>query len=192
VDEETGEIFLHCHSSAREAKEKAMQNQFSQRFEAALDKLNEGLSKKGSTKFYDKILQRIGRLRQRYSSAAQHYQIEVDQDQSTGKATGENHGRTASYPTTPVQIPACGITAPGSSELLASHFITTQEILEIMTYPWFCYFKVFYQRFKPNYIIALALTPPIKPFVKELSHSISKTTQAFAIPSNSVEVIITE
>lgn len=87
VDEETGEIFLHCHSSAREAKEKAMQNQFSQRFEAALDKLNEGLSKKGSTKFYDKILQRIGRLRQRYSSAAQHYQIEVDQDQSTGKAT---------------------------------------------------------------------------------------------------------
>ena len=87
VDEETGEIFLHCHSSAREAKEKAMQNQFSQRFEAALDKLNEGLSKKGSTKFYDKILQRIGRLRQRYSSAAQHYQIEVEQDQSTGKAT---------------------------------------------------------------------------------------------------------
>ncbi len=58
------------------------------------------------------------------------------------------------------QIPACGITAPGSSELLASH-LATQVFLEIMTYPWFDYFKVFDQCFKPNYIIASALTAPI-------------------------------
>jgi hypothetical protein len=32
-----------------------------------------------------------------------------------------HHGRTASYPAAPVQIPACGTTAPGSSKLLASH-----------------------------------------------------------------------
>ena len=32
-----------------------------------------------------------------------------------------DHGRTASYPTAPVQIPACGTTARGSSRLLASH-----------------------------------------------------------------------
>ncbi len=32
-----------------------------------------------------------------------------------------HQGRTASYPTAPSQIPACGITAPGSSERLASH-----------------------------------------------------------------------
>ena len=30
-----------------------------------------------------------------------------------------NRGRTASYLTAPSQIPACGITAPGSSKLLA-------------------------------------------------------------------------
>ena len=30
------------------------------------------------------------------------------------------HGRTAGYPTAPAQIPACGITALGSSEILAS------------------------------------------------------------------------
>ncbi|OGD16928.1 hypothetical protein A2V47_05895 [Candidatus Atribacteria bacterium RBG_19FT_COMBO_35_14] len=30
------------------------------------------------------------------------------------------HGRTASYLTAPAQIPACGITALGSSEILAS------------------------------------------------------------------------
>ena len=32
-----------------------------------------------------------------------------------------HQGRTASYPTAPSQIPACGITAPGSSKLLALH-----------------------------------------------------------------------
>jgi hypothetical protein len=32
-----------------------------------------------------------------------------------------DHGRTASYPTAPVQIPASGTTARGSSKLLASH-----------------------------------------------------------------------
>ncbi len=34
-------------------------------------------------------------------------------------------GRTAGYPTAPSQIPACGITAPGSSELLASAWSAT-------------------------------------------------------------------
>ena len=69
-------------------------------------------------------------------------------------------GRTASYPTIPSQIPACRITALGSSELLTSHFVTL-IFLEIMTDPWFNYFKVFYQCFKPFYIIASTLTAPI-------------------------------
>jgi hypothetical protein len=33
----------------------------------------------------------------------------------------DNRGRTAGYPTAPSQIPACGITAPGSSKPLALH-----------------------------------------------------------------------
>ncbi|HKJ32814.1 MAG TPA: hypothetical protein VKA34_13350 [Balneolales bacterium] len=35
-----------------------------------------------------------------------------------GKVRKKNQGRTASYPTAPSQIPACGTTAPGSSNLL--------------------------------------------------------------------------
>jgi len=31
-----------------------------------------------------------------------------------------HRGRTASYPAAPAQIPACGFSAPGSSEILAS------------------------------------------------------------------------
>jgi len=45
-------------------------------------------------------------------------------DWKTGRledsTTFECHGRTASYPTAPAQIPACGTTALGSSEILAS------------------------------------------------------------------------
>jgi len=37
------------------------------------------------------------------------------------------HGRAAAYPTTPAQIPACGISAPGSSEILASLKDKTQQ-----------------------------------------------------------------
>ena len=47
-----------------------------------------------------------------------------------------------------------------SPERLASHFFSIQELLEIMIYPWFCYFKAFYQRINPNNIIAFALTVP--------------------------------
>jgi hypothetical protein len=60
------------------------------------------------------------------------------------------------------QIPACGITALGSSELLALHFHNTGFLfLEIMTDSWFSYSKVVYQGFKPFYIVDFALTAPV-------------------------------
>ena len=40
-----------------------------------------------------------------------------------------HRGRTASYPTAPAQIPACGITAPGSSEILASEIRQARQKL---------------------------------------------------------------
>ena len=87
VNTATGEIELHCHSQAREQKEQAMQDRFSERFESALQSLSEGLSKKGTTKRYDKVLERIGRLKEKYSRAAQHYAIQVEHNEQSGKAT---------------------------------------------------------------------------------------------------------
>ena len=82
-------------------------------------------------------------------------------------------GRTSQLPNYPLTDPMCGITALGSSELLASHFATLL-FLEIMTYPWFRNFKVFYQCLKTFYSIAFALTAPIKPFVKKFPDSVNK------------------
>jgi len=87
VNTETGEVELHCHSQAREQKEQAMQDRFSERFESALQSLSDGLSKKGTTKRYDKVLERIGRLKEKYRRAAQHYEIRVEHDEQSGKAT---------------------------------------------------------------------------------------------------------
>ena len=87
VNTETGEVELYCHSQARELKEQAMQDQSGKRFEAALQGLHEGLSKKGTTKRYDKILERIGRLKEKYRRVAQHYTIQVEHDDANNKAT---------------------------------------------------------------------------------------------------------
>ena len=87
VNTETGEVELYCHSQARELKEQAMQDQSGKRFEAALQGLHDGLFKKGTTKRYDKILERIGRLKEKYRRVAQHYTIRVEHDDANNKAT---------------------------------------------------------------------------------------------------------
>jgi transposase len=86
VNEETDEVELYCHSQAREEKERAIQNQFAERFETALQSLADGLPRKGVTKQYDKVLERIGRLKEKYALAAQYYDITVTKDDASGKA----------------------------------------------------------------------------------------------------------
>ena len=44
------------------------------------------MHKKGCTKKYDKVLERIGRIKQKYSKAAKQYQIDVEKDDKTGNA----------------------------------------------------------------------------------------------------------
>jgi transposase len=85
VNQDTGEIELYCHSQLREKKEQAMQDRFAERFETALQGLADGLHKKGTTKRYEKILERIGRLKEKYARAAQHYDIVVTPDPDSDK-----------------------------------------------------------------------------------------------------------
>ena len=77
---------LYCHSSQREKKEQGIAELFAKRFEAALEKLAEGLHKKGTVKRYEKVLERLGRLREKYSRAARFYAVSVEQDPASGKA----------------------------------------------------------------------------------------------------------
>jgi transposase len=60
------EVFLRCHSQEKEEKERSILNRRLRSFEEGLAKLDAGLSKKGTRKGYDGIIERIGRLKEKY------------------------------------------------------------------------------------------------------------------------------
>jgi hypothetical protein len=72
------ESYLLCHSEAKEAKEKAILERRLKKFEEGLNGINEGLKKKRTHKKYDKIIERIGRLKEKYGVGSL-YDIEVKQ-----------------------------------------------------------------------------------------------------------------
>ena len=83
VLDEQGHALLYCHSPAREQKDRAIDAAKAAGFEAVLLKLQVGLSKpRGLPKDVAKIMERLGRAKQRYARAAQHYVVEVTKDAS--------------------------------------------------------------------------------------------------------------
>jgi hypothetical protein len=78
------ELYLLCHSEAKEAKEKAILERRLQKFAEGLTQINKGLKKKRTHKRYDKIIERIGRLKEKYGVGSL-YDIEVKQEK--GEAT---------------------------------------------------------------------------------------------------------
>jgi transposase len=74
-----GENILYCKSLAKGKKEAAMRALFQERFEEGLEHIAASLHKRGGTKRYDKVLLRLGRLKEKYTSLGHYYQIEVSQ-----------------------------------------------------------------------------------------------------------------
>jgi len=77
VSDDGSEVRLYCHSEARQEKETAMTDRFSQTFENGLAKLAAGLLKPRGEKNRDKLLQRIGRLQEKSHGIGRHYRIEL-------------------------------------------------------------------------------------------------------------------
>ena len=78
-----GEVLLHCHSPAREEKDRAIDTAKATGLEAALGKLQASLTKpkgKASPQDVATFMQRLGRAKQRFARAAQHYEITVATD----------------------------------------------------------------------------------------------------------------
>lgn len=84
-DDETGEVCLFCHSTGREEKEMAIKNHHQVRFEEELKAVEAGLNNKGCTKNYKKVIEKIGRLKERYSKVSRFYKIDVVKEEN-----GEN------------------------------------------------------------------------------------------------------
>lgn len=80
------ENVLYCRSFLKSKKERQMLEKLKSRFEQDLLSIRNGLKKKGGTKKYDKVLERIGRVKERNSSIARYYLINLTKDDDTGKA----------------------------------------------------------------------------------------------------------
>ncbi|BBP00748.1 IS1634 family transposase [Sulfuriferula nivalis] len=87
LSEDGREVRLYCHSVGREKKESAMLARFAAGYEAGLQKLADGLVKPRGEKRYDKLMERIGRLKEKSRGASQHYQIELTANESGKQAT---------------------------------------------------------------------------------------------------------
>ena len=85
-NQDTQEIELYCHSTAKEAKEEGIKNRFEKRFEEELKKVRAALGKKRGTKRYEKVLEKIGRLKERFKRVARRYEINVDKEDNTDRA----------------------------------------------------------------------------------------------------------
>ena len=83
-----GESELCLWSEERQAKDDAILAKQRERFERELRALHEGLAKKGCTKRYDKVVERLGRLKERYKRVSRQYELHVEQAQPapTGQA----------------------------------------------------------------------------------------------------------
>ena len=87
VLDEHGHALLYCHSPAREQKDRAIDDTKAAGFEAVLLRLQAGLREPRGTTRVAKIMERLGRAKQRYARAAQHYQIEITQDATGTKVS---------------------------------------------------------------------------------------------------------
>jgi hypothetical protein len=71
------EYYLRVSSPTKALKERSMYSQFQKRFEEDLSLIRKGIETKGGIKQYDKVNQRLGRLKQKYPSVYKMYDIVI-------------------------------------------------------------------------------------------------------------------
>ena len=71
------EAILFCRSDLKRSKEASMRSRFQERFESDLKYASESIHKKRGTKKYTKVLERIGRLKQKHARVSYLYDIKV-------------------------------------------------------------------------------------------------------------------
>ena len=81
------EAELYCHSQGVEKRSGKILEKYVNSFEEELQKIANGLQKKTGTKKYDTILQRIGRIKEKYGMVARQFDIKITADDTKEKVT---------------------------------------------------------------------------------------------------------
>jgi transposase len=71
-----GDYYLQITSPTKKMKEASMNRRFKESFEGELARISHALTTKGGTKNYEKVIERIGRAKEKYPSIAKHYEID--------------------------------------------------------------------------------------------------------------------
>ena len=79
-----GEARLLCRSSGRVEKDRGIRGRQERLFVERLQYYHDGLGKKGRTKLYPKVVEMIGRLREKYPRASKLYDVQVMADEGPG------------------------------------------------------------------------------------------------------------
>ena len=85
-NQETGELELYCYSVDKEKKEESIKTKFQERFEAELLNARNALHLRNGTKRFDKVVERIGRLKEKYKLVSHTYKVTIEKDTETDKA----------------------------------------------------------------------------------------------------------
>jgi transposase len=83
---ETDELELYCHSIDKEKKEESIKTKFQEGFEAELLKARNALHLPNGTKRYEKVIERIGRLKEKFKLVSHRYNITIEKDPESHKA----------------------------------------------------------------------------------------------------------
>ena len=114
LSDDGSEVRLYCYSEKRQEKETGMTKRFTERFEQGLAKLATGLAKPRGTKDRDKLLEKIGRLKEKSHGIGQHYTIATTYDESGKKAIALTWEKT---PVDGTQLTHPGVYCLRSNEL---------------------------------------------------------------------------
>lgn len=71
------DIYVLCRSQGKRQKEESIRSRIEKLFLEQLDYIKSGLTRKGCTKNYLKIVESVGRLKEKYPKASKLYEIEV-------------------------------------------------------------------------------------------------------------------
>lgn len=93
--EPEGDYYMEIDSPAKAMTEASMNRQFRARFEAELTKARDALTKKGGKKNYEKVIERVGRARQKYPSASKYYVIDYIRDRQNSNNMADIQWRIA-------------------------------------------------------------------------------------------------
>lgn len=91
--EEAGEVRLYVVSEGKKLTEDSILAKKRERFTDALDKLHAGLSIPGRLKRYEKVLESVGRIKQRHTRVARHFEVTVEKAAKGANASAVRYRR---------------------------------------------------------------------------------------------------